>query len=132
VRRSLERFAKREGLACGIRHRGALAGVIGLRDLDLVNRKSGMGYWIGKVHEGKGLGTSCCATLLEHAFKELHLHRLEVQCGTCNPRSVAIPERLGFWKEGLSRQVEWLYSHYVDHVLCALLEEWKGRPLPRS
>ena len=41
-------------------------------------------------------------------------------------KSLAIPERLGFTKEGTIRAAEWLYDHYVDHVAYGMLaSEWK-------
>jgi hypothetical protein len=45
-----------------------------------------------------------------------------------NSRSRAIPERLGLKKEGIIRDAEWLYDHYVDHMLYTLLKsEWQGQ-----
>ena len=33
----------------------------------------------------------------------------------------------GTKKEGVIRDAEWLYDHYVDHVLYAMLKrEWEG------
>ena len=44
-----------------------------------------------------------------------------------NHKSRAIPERFGFKKEGMIRQAEWLYDHYVDHIIYGLLaREWKS------
>jgi ribosomal-protein-serine acetyltransferase len=40
-------------------------------------------------------------------------------------KSRAIPEKLGFVQEGITRQEEWLYDHYVDHVIYGLLaKDW--------
>ncbi|MDP9371062.1 MAG: GNAT family N-acetyltransferase, partial [Chloroflexota bacterium] len=42
-------------------------------------------------------------------------------------KSCAIPERLGFAREGTLRQVEWLYDHFVDHHVYGMLAaEWGG------
>ena len=50
--------------------------------------------------------TSSCAALLDYLFGELELHRVTIQCGTGNRRSCAIPERLGFTREGMLREAE--------------------------
>ena len=42
-----------------------------------------------------------------------------------NSSSRAIPERLGFLSEGTAKEAEWLYDHFVDHELYAMLHsDW--------
>jgi ribosomal-protein-serine acetyltransferase len=36
-------------------------------------------------------------------------------------KSRAIPERLSFRIEGIMRQNEWLYDHFVDHVVYGMI-----------
>jgi len=125
IQASLRQFAARDGLACGIRFRGALAGVAGLHRIDWANRRTSIGYWIAEVHQGKGIVTRACAGLLDYAFGELGLNHVEIACAPGNPRSGAIPERLGFVREATLRQREWLYDHFVDHVVYGMLSsEW--------
>lgn len=70
--------------------------------------------------------TKACKACIDYAFNELKLHRLEIRCAVENERSRAIPERLGFTNEGTIREAEWLYDHFVDHVVYGMLErEWK-------
>lgn len=50
-------------------------------------------------------------------------------CAIGNGKSRAIPERLGFRLEGVQCWAEWLYDHFVDHTLYAMLaSEWQERP----
>ena len=71
--------------------------------------------------------TQCCRALIEHAFTDLQLNRVVITCATGNHRSQAIPERLGFCREGTLRETEWLYDHYVDHFVYGLLRsEWRS------
>jgi ribosomal-protein-serine acetyltransferase len=56
----------------------------------------------------------------------LNLNRLVITCATQNQKSRAIPERLGFVHEGIARDAEWLYDHFVDHDIYAKLHcDWK-------
>jgi ribosomal-protein-serine acetyltransferase len=104
IRGALKQFAHNKGFVAGIWHEGRLAGVIGYQPIDWENRTTALGYWLGEEFQGQGL----------------------IACATENKRSCAIPERLGFRREGVQRQAEWLYDHYVDHVVYATLaSEWQ-------
>ncbi len=105
---------------------GDLAGSIGFHPIDWPNRSASIGYWLDAAHEGRGLITRCCACLLGYAFQELRLHRVEIRCGTGNIRSCAVPERLGFTREGVAREAEWVSGRWVDLVVWSMLAgEWK-------
>ncbi len=103
-----------------------LAGSIGFHPINWPNRSASIGYWLDVEHQGRGLITRCCASLLGYAFHELRLHRVEIRCGTGNVRSCAIPQRLGFTREGVAREAEWVGDRWVDLVVWSMLAgEWK-------
>jgi ribosomal-protein-serine acetyltransferase len=53
------------------------------------------------------------------------MHKVEIRAASGNKKSRAVPERLGFKQEGCIRQAEYLYDHYVDHVVYGMLDlEW--------
>lgn len=107
-------------------YRKALAGMVGFNHLDTANRQATVGYWLSETLTGKGIMTQSVNGLLQWGFNDCGIHRVEIRCAKGNTQSRAIPERLGFIREGNLRQCEWLYDHYVDHVLYALLaEEYK-------
>lgn len=128
IRATQKQYADRNGFTCGIRRRGRLVGVVGLHGIDWPNLKTSIGYWVAEAHQGHGIVTRSCAALLPHLFEELGLNRVEIACAPGNARSAAIPERLGFTREGLLRQRERLYDRFVDHVEYGLLAaEWRQR-----
>lgn len=125
---SLRRYKDDMGMSCGIFYKGDLAGVISLNTIDWLNYKTEIGYWLGAEFQGLGLITRACRAMIDHAFLDLELNKVEIRCATGNSRSCAIPQRLGFTQEGVIRQGEWLYDHYVDLVLYGLLSsEWKTK-----
>jgi ribosomal-protein-serine acetyltransferase len=126
IRRSLDRLPTNGGFAAGLWFRGALGGVIDLHEIDWANRRTDIGYWLDAGLQGRGLMTKACRVLLDHAFTQMKLNKVEIRCASGNLRSKAIPERLGFKQEGIIRQALWLYDHFVDLVVYGLLaEEWK-------
>ncbi len=126
IEKSLKRLASNDGYWAGIWYKGQIAGSIGFLYLDWGNKKTEIGYWLGEKFEGLGLATKACALLIDHAFTDLGLHKVEIKMATKNEKSKAIPERLGFKREGMIRDYELLYGKYHDRVIYGLLEdEWK-------
>ena len=122
IRSNVERFSSNRGFAVGIWHQGELAGVVDLQEIDWVNRKSALGYWLGARFQGKGLMTRACRAIIDHAFAELKLNRIEIRSAPENTKSCAVAERLGFKREGVLRQNELLRGRYLDDVVYATLQ----------
>ena len=106
--------------------------MIGHHEVDRPNRSTSLGYWLDASHQGKGIMTASCRAMINHAFKELDLHRVVIRCATENHRSRAIPERLGFTLEGVARQSEWLYDHFVDLAVYGMLRATEQQILEAS
>ena len=126
IRRSLERFARGGGFEAGIWCQGELVGEIGLQEINWAEHKASIGYWVSAESQGKGLVTRSCRVLLDHAFNELKLNRIEIEIDPENNRSRVIPERLGFTREAVLRQAAWQYDHYIDVAIYSMLAgEWR-------
>ena len=121
------------GPQCGIWLDGALAGSIGCHPIDWQNRVCSLGYWIASQKQARGIVTRCTASMLDYLFDELALHRVVIQCGTGNLRSCAVPQRLGFTREGIAREAEWVGGRWVDLVVWSILDsEWSSRTRPST
>ncbi|ARK24396.1 alanine acetyltransferase [Sporosarcina sp. P37] len=122
----LRQFAEEDGFQAGVLYKGELAGMAGFHSVNYVNKQTSIGYWLAEAYEGKGIMTAAVSSLLDYAFDEYNVHRVEIRCGAGNRKSFAIPERLGFHKEGVIRDGEFLYDHYHDLIVYSKLkEEWK-------
>lgn len=109
-----------------IRMNKKVAGLIGLKDIDLVNNKAEIGYWLTREATGKGIMIRSCKALIDHAFGELELNKIWIRCAVENLRSCNIPKQLGFTFEGIERHGEKLYGRYIDLKVYSLLRrEWK-------
>ena len=123
---TLQKFAENGAVSTGIWHRNKLVGVIGLHHVDWVNSSTSIGYWLDESHQGRGLVTRACEALVNYAFSELELHRIEIQAASENARSQAVPKRLGFTREGVLRQAANLYGRRQDLVVYGMLaDEWR-------
>lgn len=89
-------------------------GSIGYLYLDHENKKTEIGYWLGKEYEGKGFITKAAKILINYAFEELGLNKIEIGAASDNIKSRAIPEKLGFKLEGELRDYEYINGRYID------------------
>lgn len=124
----LHKHAAGRGLSLGIRVEGQLAGMVGFNSIDIYHNRGDIGYWLAEPYGGRGIMTRSCMRLIDYAFTELELHRIEIRAAVDNWRSRLIAERLGFVQEGIVREVERIRNRYVNHVIYGMLaQEWKGR-----
>ena len=126
IRGKLQRFADSNGFTAGFFEHEVLIGVIALEYIDWSNQITEIGYWLSAETEGQGLISQACPILIEYAFRQLKMNRVQIRCASENWRSRAIPEKLGFKPEGLIRQAEKLPDRFVDLVVYGMLaDEWK-------
>ena len=121
IQLTLKQYVDNNGIQAGIWVKGQLAGVIGYHMFNWQHKYTSIGYWLGEGYQGKGIMTKACETFINYAFDTLDMNRIEIRCASGNYRSQAIPKRLGFKEEGRIRCGEWLYDHYVDHIIYGLI-----------
>ncbi|KGA98397.1 alanine acetyltransferase [Alkalihalobacillus alcalophilus ATCC 27647 = CGMCC 1.3604] len=122
----IHNYAENNGFDAGIRYDGKLIGMVCLHFIDWKNSSTSIGYFLAENMQGKGIITKTVCVLLKYLFEEINLNRVEIQCAVNNEKSRTIPEKLGFQKEGIKRQGQWLYDHFEDLVTYSLLKsDWK-------
>jgi ribosomal-protein-serine acetyltransferase len=103
-----------------------VAGRIGIHNIDQQNKIASIGYWLAEDFAGKGIITKSCKAIINYAFDELGLNRIEIKCGTGNFKSKAIPMRLNFKEEGIIRQGEFVNNKFIDLFIFSMLKtEWQ-------
>ncbi|RXJ04190.1 N-acetyltransferase [Anaerobacillus alkaliphilus] len=124
----IKNYADNNGFDAGIRYNGKLVGMIGLHYIDWKNSSTSIGYFLSEEAQGNGVITRSLASLLTYLFRTLNLNRVKIQCARNNHKSMAIPDRLGFVREGIKREGQWLYGHYEDLVTFSLLsKDWDSK-----
>lgn len=106
--------------------RGELIGLMGIHNIDWVNRTATTGTNIGdKKYWGKGYGTDAKMTLLDYCFNTLGLHRINSTAIAYNERSVRYSLRCGYKIEGRLREQYFRKGARYDSVMLGVLrEEW--------
>ncbi|MFJ7734873.1 GNAT family N-acetyltransferase [Lysinibacillus sp. NPDC097287] len=122
-------FKENKCLSTVILFDGKIVGIAGFNNINHANETVYIGYWLSKEAHGHGIMTRATQALCQYAFEELQFNKVEIRAAVDNTKSRAIPERLGFVNEGTIRSAEWLYDHFVDHVVYGMLaNEWTKTP----
>lgn len=88
-----------------VRWHGEIVGVQGLSAKDyLVTRSCETGSWLGRTHQGKGIGTLMRQTICAFAFDHLDAQEITSSAWTDNPASLAVSAKAGYVKNGRHRQ----------------------------
>ena len=103
-----------------------------LSGIDWVNRSCIFSIMVGEdANRGKGIGTFSVNAMLDHAFDDLNLNRVELGVLEGNARARHVYEKCGFRIEGLKREATFKCGRYEDMLVMAVLRsEWKtlGKP----
>jgi len=120
-RERLERVMERvENQECFFVHAHLLedpaAGAIANLSLDIVrsHARGHLGYMVDQRHRGHGYATEMLTAVVEHAFDGLGLHRVCANTWTWNDASSKLLARVGFAREGRSRQHYCKDGEYID------------------
>jgi RimJ/RimL family protein N-acetyltransferase len=99
---------------------------VGVVELPTVNRSAGhatLGYWIVPDQQGNGYASEATRLLVDYAFDQLRLHRVQATVFAFNEPSIAVLETLGFTREGTRRDYAFVDGQYRDEHLYALLAD---------
>lgn len=106
-------------------------GNIKLGPINWIHRYASIGLLLGDSKKrGKGFGHEAVALVLDHAFKQLGLHKVTAGAYDDHDASLALFTRMGFVVEGRQRGHLYREGVYHDKVVMGLLsEEYLTRPL---
>ena len=120
IERSVTGFAKGETLVCAIEYNGKLGGIISYNEISKALKKVVLGYWISSELQGKGIVNRACQKLIEYAFNELQMDKVEIRVATKNIPSRNVCKKLGCSLEGEVSNSENLNGSIVNHAVYAI------------
>ncbi|MFE2232396.1 GNAT family N-acetyltransferase [Streptomyces sp. NPDC059442] len=112
---------------------GTPIGHIALIDQDLVDGTAEIMLMTDPGRRGRGHGTDAVNALVDLAFGELPMHRVQAVTHTTNTAALAVLAKAGFVREGVRRSACLHRGRRHDVAVLALLrDEWAALPRPRS
>jgi ribosomal-protein-alanine N-acetyltransferase len=87
-----------------------------------------IGYWVDQSHAGNGYVAEAVVVVLQFAFEQLQLHRIEICIVPRNAKSRRVVEKLELRCEGLAERYLEIAGTWEDHLRFAITtEEWTQR-----
>jgi len=86
------------------------------------NDRCGIGIYIGETDmQGKGYGTDAIRTFLDYLFNIKGVHRVGLDLSVQNEQALRAYEKVGFKREGLTREYYWKDGERVDLINMGML-----------
>ena len=82
-----------------------------------------LGIVLNREIWGRGYGTEALLLVLRYSFKELNLHRVQLDVLAENSRAIRCYQKAGFREEGRRRQVYFRNGKWRDDILMGILAE---------
>ena len=117
--------SRSENVRCSIvNENDELYGLVSLTNIDHIDQCAELHLMIGDTAKrGRGAGTFAVREMLHHAFDNLNLHRIELECLAENETAAKLYEKCGFKKEGVKRRSVFKNGEYADMCMYAVLRE---------
>jgi ribosomal-protein-alanine N-acetyltransferase len=106
-----------------------LAGVVNISEIVLdAFRSAYLSYYALEPHQGRGYMRAGVSAMIQTAFRERRLHRLEANIQPTNAPSIALVRALGFELEGYSPRYLKIAGRWRDHERWAIRSEnWRAK-----
>lgn len=106
---------------------GPMIGYVEIERISWNNGVGGIAIGIGDLKQcGKCYGKEALSLVMDFAFRELNLHRLQLIAISYNERAIRLYEKLGFKREGIYREAVFRDGKRYDIYLYGVLDrEWK-------
>lgn len=112
-----------EAFAITLKNNGRMIGTCDFWPISASEGVYEMGYALNPRFWGLGLVTEAASAVLDFAFENYDVRRMELKHLKCNPASGAVARKLGFIEEGIKRQSAKFDDGYDDVVCYGLLKE---------
>jgi RimJ/RimL family protein N-acetyltransferase len=96
-------------------------GGCGLNQIDNVNRRANLGYWVRSSATRQGVATTAIRQLVQWAFTNTDLVRLELVVSTQNVASLRAAQKSGAAREGILKKRLLLHGTAHDAVMLSFV-----------
>lgn len=104
-----------------------LVGNVGLFGARPKDRCAPIALALGREHVGRGYGTDAMRVIVDYGFREMGLHRIQLDVWSFNLAASRAYAKAGFVEEGRRRASFWHDGQWYDAVMMSVLDhEWRA------
>lgn len=103
--------------------RNEIIGLAGFKNYNKFNRNAHLGCFIMKSFYGMGLVIPSMKVLMDFAFFEMEINKLQIKSPLGNLTISSIPRKLGFRIEGIEREGEFIDGKATDLEVYGMTKE---------
>ena len=117
--------AARSDLLLGIfeNKTGAHVGNIHLSQIHPYHRGCLYGIILDRKYMGKGYAREASELVIKHAFEQMNINRIQINCVEKNKDALSLYKRLGAVEEGRLRQAFYRQNRYLDLMVFSILKD---------
>lgn len=93
-----------------------LVGIIGLKNINIDNRKANLGYWIGESFWGNGIASESVKLIINYAFSVLELEEVYAYVYSQNKPSIRVLEKNGMTGVGEVNEYSKKLARYQNTI----------------
>ncbi len=120
IKTSLQDYAEGKSMVCAVLYQDKLVGLASFNAINHALKRVEIGYWLIESAQGKGIITRTGKKLIDIAFNELDMMKVQIAAATGNHRSRAVAERLGGVLEGVITRAEVVNGVTLDHAVYGI------------
>ena len=118
---------KRQAVFVAMRNEQSI-GVVSLNAINTVQQTADWAFYLDTEHQGKGIGSIVEFWMLDYAFNDACLEKLNCEVLETNSAVIKMHQKFGFELEGVRRKNILKNGSRIDVVLLGITkEEWKNK-----
>ncbi|WP_394143712.1 GNAT family N-acetyltransferase [Vibrio atypicus] len=120
AQRMLHEYADGKSMTCAIVYHDKIVGNCSFNTINHDTKCAEVGYWLSNKHQGKGIVTRVVTKLIDIAFNDLMLEKVQLSAAKDNLASRAVAERCGMILEGIVTNREKIGERILAHAIYGI------------
>lgn len=120
IQRVLHEYADGKSMTCAIIYQDNIVGNCSFNTINHDTKCVEVGYWLSQSQQGKGIMTRVVKKLIDIAFNDYGMEKVQLSAANENLPSRLVAERVGMSLEGIITNHEKVGDRILDHAVYGI------------